>query len=69
MKTYYELIFEVTKICANGNERRTKKSVYTTNFYGTEAEIISKAIAVLKANHFYNIKHIGTKNAQLLFVD
>lgn len=77
MKYFVEMIFEATKICQNGNERKVKKSVFTPVFYsGGDGQLhynydadIEKAIEVLKENHFSNIKHIATKNTSLLFVD
>ena len=69
----YEVIFEVTETCQNGNERRLKKSVYSPRFkdhkHVTEAERISKGTEVLKARHYYDIKYIKTKAVTLLFTE
>ena len=69
----YEMIFEVTKTCSNGNERTQKKSVYSRCFRNgrhiVELDRVNKAIETLKANHFYNIKHLQTRYTTLLFTD
>ena len=69
----YEMIFEVTTTCQNGNERRMKKSVYSPCFRNgrhiVELERVSKAIKVLEANHYYNIKHLQTRYTTMLMTE
>lgn len=69
----YELIFEVTETCNNGNERRKKVSVYSMPFrYGRfviECDRVNEGIELLKQQHYYNIKHIKTKLKTLLFTE
>jgi len=68
---FYEMIFEVTETCQNGNERRIKKSVYSPIFRNgrhiIELDRVNNAIHVLEERHYYNIKYKGTKTTELLF--
>ena len=70
---YYEMIFEVTETCNNGNERRIKKSVFSPIFRNgkhiIELDRVNKAVKVLESRHYYNIEYVDTKTATLLFTD
>lgn len=67
------MIFEVTTTCQNGSERRQKKSVFSPCFHNgkriVEQERMNRAIKVLEANHYYNIKHLQTRYTTMLFTE
>lgn len=69
----YETIFCVTETCNNGNERRIKKSVLFPRFrngiHVTEQERISAGTDILKAEHYYNIEYLETKNKTILYAE
>lgn len=74
---YYEMVFEVTETCQNGNERTFKKSVFSPIFRimpdGSRKHLIQlnrveKAIKELEKHFYYNIKYIKTKATDLLFI-
>lgn len=71
-KSFYEVIFEVTETCQNGNERRIKKSVFMPHVDENGKHLstprrIERGSAALKAEHYYNIKYIETKTKHLIF--
>lgn len=71
-QTMYEVIFEVTETCNNGNERRTKKGVLIPHFDNTGRHIppakqIERGEKALKEANFCNIVYIETKNKTLIF--
>lgn len=69
MNQCIEMIFSVTERCMNGNEKKVHRSVYVPTYYTeTDEQIVQKAIEVLKKNGYYNIKHIKSKTAKLMFV-
>lgn len=61
----FEIVFQVTETCQNGNERTKKVSVFSKRFkngvFYTESARNKDAIEILKAYHYYNIKYIETK--------
>ena len=70
----FEIVFEVTETCMNGNERRLKKSVYSPRFGEngrliTEPQSIAKGVEVLKQMHYYDITYIKTKAVTLLMTE
>ena len=73
MKLYlFEIVFMVTETCNNGNELRTKKSVFSQRFYNnhffTEAQRIEKAVEVLREQGYYKIEYVETKAVSKLVI-
>lgn len=66
----YEVIFEVTETCQNGNERRHKVSVYAPIFkdgrHVVQLDRVEKCTAALKEQHYYDIEYIETKTKVLI---
>lgn len=74
MKTkFYEVIFDVTETLQNGNERKTKKSVFMKPFdeatgkHNSPEMQIEKGFKALKAEHYYNIVYVETKVKTMIF--
>lgn len=69
----YEVIFRATETLQNGNERTINKSVFmkpfdeTTGKHNSPERQIEKGLAALKAEHYYNIKYVGTKIKTITF--
>ena len=71
-KNFYEVIFEVTETCQNGNERRIKKSVFMpyTDENGKHLDThrrVERGSAALISEHYYQIKYIETKTKTMIF--
>lgn len=66
-KKYCEYIFEVTETCNNGNERTIKKSVYSNLPY-TDQTIFSIK-NMLEDHHYYRVRFIKVKQAELFFME
>lgn len=67
-KKYCEYIFEVTETCNNGNERTIKKSVYSNLPY-TDQTIFSIKNMLEADYHYYQVRFIKVKQAELFFMD
>lgn len=67
----YEMIFEVTETCNNGNERRKKVSVFSPIFRNgkhiIELDRMHKAVSALQKKGYYKIEYIKTKTTDLIF--
>ena len=71
-KSFYEVIFEVTETCQNGNERRIKKSVFMPHADENGKHLdkhrrIERGGAALTSEHYYNIVYIETKTKTMIF--
>ena len=71
MKTkLYETRFAVTETLQDGKERTIEKSVFSPMFRNgvhiTESERVLKSIEILKEEHYYKIKYIGTRTKTIL---
>ena len=73
----FEVIFKVTETCQNGKERRMKKSVYTPSFKVVDGRCyfvaledrIKKCVAILEAEHYYDIEYLDIKRKTLLMAE
>ena len=70
---YYKMIFEVTETCNNGNERTKKVSVYAPHCkdgkYFVDTNRFDKALKMLEAKHYYNIKYVDTTITELMITE
>ena len=74
---YYAMQFSVTETLNNGTERKKKVTVNCLPFrhsedhlslvHRTQEERINSCIDALKAEHYYNIEYIGTKDTFMMF--
>lgn len=77
LKRFYELTFQVTETCNNGNERTMKKTVLTAPFYwngnivthNSPDHYIPLATKALEEQRYYHIQYLSAKVVTITVTD